>query len=83
MHFVPDELDAGPRVVQGRLPTLAGESADALAARVLAIEHQIYPEAARWFAERRLQFRDGHAWLQDKRLAEPVQFEFDADGKRI
>jgi phosphoribosylglycinamide formyltransferase-1 len=83
VHFVTEELDGGPRVVQGRLATVAGESADALAARVLAIEHQIYPEAARWFAEQRLQFRDGNAWLEDELLTEPVRFEFDADGKRI
>lgn len=83
VHFVTEELDGGPRVVQGRLPTVAGESADALAARVLTIEHQIYPEAARWFAEQRLQFRDGDAWLRDELLTEPVRFEFDADGFRV
>ncbi len=82
VHFVTEELDGGPRVVQGRLPTVAGESAAALAARVLDIEHQIYPEAARWFAEQRLQFRDGDAWLKDELLIEPVRFEFDADGYR-
>ncbi len=83
VHFVTEELDGGPRVIQGRLATVAAESADALAARVLAIEHQIYPEAARWFAEQRLQFRDGNAWLEDELLTEPVRFEFNADGYRM
>ncbi len=83
VHFVTEELDSGPRVVQGLLPTVRGESADVLATRVQAIEHRIYPEAARWFAQQRLQFRDGNAWLDGDLLAEPVRLEFDADGKRI
>ena len=83
VHFVTEKLDGGPRVVQGRLPMVAGESAAALAARVLAIEHQIYPEAARWFAEQRLRFIDGDAWLKDELLTAPVRFEFNADGYRF
>jgi phosphoribosylglycinamide formyltransferase-1 len=50
------------------------DSAKELAARVLAVEHQIYPEAARMFAAGRLQCRDGSAWLDDERLDEPIEF---------
>ena len=75
VHFVTEDLDGGPPVIQGRVPVLAGDSADELAARVLAVEHRIYPEAARMFAAGRLEYRDGAAWLDGTRLDEPLQFQ--------
>lgn len=55
VHFVTAELDHGPIITQGAVPILDGDTADTLAARLLAIEHQIYPQAVRWFVEGRLQ----------------------------
>lgn len=55
VHFVTAELDHGPVVVQAAVPVLDGDTEDSLSARVLACEHQIYPQAVRWFAEDRLQ----------------------------
>ena len=72
VHFVTAELDGGPRIIQGRVPILSDDTAATLAARVLTIEHQIYPQAATLFAERRLACRDGHAWLDGQRLDEPI-----------
>ncbi len=74
MHFATEELDGGPRVIQGRVPVKEGDTADSLAARVLEVEHQIYPEAAALFAAGRLEYRAGHAWLDGARLNEPIQF---------
>ncbi|MGF6775572.1 phosphoribosylglycinamide formyltransferase [Paraburkholderia sp. GAS334] len=54
VHFVTSQLDHGPIVIQSAVPVLAGDDAAALAARVLATEHVIYPRAARWFVEGRL-----------------------------
>ncbi len=54
VHFVTDELDGGPLIVQARIPVLPGDNAETLAARVLTREHRIYPLAVRWFAEGRL-----------------------------
>lgn len=54
VHFVTEDLDAGPIVIQAAVPVLAGDSAATLAARVLEQEHRIYPRAARWFLEGRL-----------------------------
>ncbi|MDH3749758.1 MAG: hypothetical protein OEU40_04120, partial [Gammaproteobacteria bacterium] len=71
------ELDGGPRFLQGKLSVDSSETADELCARVQAIEHQIYPEAANWFGQGRLEFKDGSAWLDDKRLDEPVVSDFD------
>ncbi len=76
VHFVTEELDGGPRILQGRLAVNAEESAAELCARVQAIEHQVYPQAADWFAQGRLAFRDGAAWLDDRCLAEPVVRDF-------
>jgi len=76
VHFVTDELDAGPRILQGRLTVDAEESADELATRVQAIEHQIYPQAANWFANGRLAYHDGAAWLDGARLDEPIVMDF-------
>lgn len=76
VHFVTEELDGGPRIVAGRLAVAAGETADELCSRVQSIEHQVYPKAAQWFAEGRLSYRDGQAWLDDERLDEPVVIDF-------
>lgn len=54
VHFVTPTLDHGPIVAQGAVPVIAGDDADALAARVLQVEHIIYPRAVRWFIEGRL-----------------------------
>ena len=54
VHFVTTELDHGPIVVQSVVPVLDGDDEEALAARVLATEHVIYPLAVRWFVEGRL-----------------------------
>lgn len=54
VHFVTPRLDHGPIVIQAAVPVLASDTADTLAARVLQQEHRIYPQAIRWFAERRL-----------------------------
>jgi phosphoribosylglycinamide formyltransferase-1 len=58
VHFVTPSLDAGPIVVQAAVPVLSGDSEATLAARVLEQEHVIYPRAARWFLEGRLQLHD-------------------------
>ena len=76
MHFVTEELDGGPRILQGRLAVDPNETADALCARVQAVEHRIYPEAANWFGQGRLEMRDGKAWLDNKPLEEPVVSNF-------
>lgn len=72
VHFVTDELDAGPRVLQARVPVLSGDDEASLSARVQRWEHIIYPEAVGWFAEERLQMRDGRAWLDGRWLDQPV-----------
>ena len=68
VHFVTEELDGGPLVVQAVLPIKADDTAESLARRVHQQEHQIYPLAVRWFAEGRLRLGAQGAMLDGQRL---------------
>lgn len=76
VHFVTPQLDAGPVILQSRVPVRRGDTEASLAARVLASEHVIYPRALGWFAAGRLAWRDGGAWLDGRPLSAPVVEEF-------
>jgi phosphoribosylglycinamide formyltransferase 1 len=54
VHFVVPEMDAGPIVAQQAVPVLDGDTEQSLAARVLAVEHRLYPQALRLVAEGRV-----------------------------
>ena len=56
VHFVTPDLDHGPIVLQSIVPVLPGDTEAALAARVLATEHRIYPLAVSWFVRGQLRF---------------------------
>jgi phosphoribosylglycinamide formyltransferase 1 len=58
VHFVVEETDGGPVISQQSVPVLQGDTEATLAARVLEIEHRIYPEALRLVAEGSLQRRN-------------------------
>lgn len=51
VHFVRSDMDTGPIIVQAAVPVSASDDEAALAARVLAAEHRVYPMALRWIAE--------------------------------
>lgn len=72
VHFVTEELDAGPAVIQGRLGILPGDDEKSLSARVQQLEHSIYPRAVGWFAAGRLAWQDGEARLDGLPLSQPV-----------
>lgn len=59
VHFVTEQLDHGPIIAQATVPVLPGDDEAALAARVLAQEHLIYPRAIRWFLEGMLAIEGG------------------------
>jgi phosphoribosylglycinamide formyltransferase 1 len=56
VHFVVEETDAGPIISQQSVPVLPDDTEETLAARVLQIEHRIYPEALRLVAQGRAKF---------------------------
>jgi phosphoribosylglycinamide formyltransferase-1 len=75
VHFVTEELDGGPVIVQARVPILPGDDEAMLAARVRAQEHRIYPAAVDWFARGRLALADGKAWFDGHALDTPILLE--------
>jgi len=75
VHFVTEELDGGPVIIQARVPVLADDTEETLAARVLEKEHIIYPLVSRWFAEGRLQLQDDQVIFDNQPLDQPLLLE--------
>ncbi len=75
VHFVTAALDAGPAVIQYRLPVRTADTAESLAARVHAGEHVILPRAVDWFTAGRLRLDNEAVMLDGQRLAAPVIVE--------
>ena len=63
VHYVTPALDDGPIIAQGAVPVLAGDTEDDLAARVLAVEHRLYPLALKMIAEEKAPLADPAAFL--------------------
>ncbi|HEY1492082.1 MAG TPA: phosphoribosylglycinamide formyltransferase [Steroidobacteraceae bacterium] len=72
VHFVTPELDGGPVILQSRLRVRPEDTEDTLSARVQATEYIIYPRVLDWFAQGRLAWQDGAAWLDGRRLEQPL-----------
>jgi phosphoribosylglycinamide formyltransferase-1 len=73
VHFVTEELDGGPVIVQAEVPVMPGDDETTLSARVQRAEHRIYPQAIEWFARGRLLLKDGRAWLDGRPLETPLR----------
>ena len=69
VHFVTDELDGGPVILQAKVPVFDGDDEADITARVQAQEHAIYPLVVSWFADGRLKMQDNAAWLDGQKLA--------------
>jgi phosphoribosylglycinamide formyltransferase-1 len=72
VHFVTEELDGGPVVLQAKVPIFPEDNAEDLAQRVHQHEHRIYPMVAQWFCTNRLMMKqqdnDYIAYLDGQRL---------------
>lgn len=68
VHFVTEQLDGGPVILQAKIPVFAGDGEDDLIGRIKAQEHDIYPLAIGWLLQGRLALRDGVAWLDGNPL---------------
>ncbi|MFA7892278.1 phosphoribosylglycinamide formyltransferase [Pseudomonas putida] len=69
VHFVTEELDGGPLVVQAVVPVAPDDTVQSLAQRVHAQEHVIYPMAVHWFASGRLRLGEQGALLDGQPLS--------------
>ena len=70
VHFVSEDLDGGPNIIQAIVPVLDDDNALTLQVRVQAQEHVIFPIAIKWFAEGRLSMIKGDAYFDNQALPE-------------
>ena len=86
VHFVTEELDGGPAIMQSHVPVLLGDTAETLAERVRHTEHRLYPQAALLLITGRLQLVDGQVCLDGIPIAPSGlrldQFDTDMRGHR-
>ena len=73
VHFVAPEMDSGPIIVQGAVAVGPGDDEQALAARVLAAEHRIYPLALKLVAEGRVRIADGRCLVDGVPVPDAAQ----------
>ncbi|QGY40047.1 phosphoribosylglycinamide formyltransferase [Pseudodesulfovibrio cashew] len=64
VHFVDEQMDHGPVIIQAAVPCQAGETEDELGPRILKLEHRVFPQAIQWFAENRLRIENRHVELR-------------------
>lgn len=65
VHFVTEELDGGPMIIQAHIPVLADDTEQSLQTRIQAEEYRIYPLAIGWLADERLKMQNNQAFLDD------------------
>ena len=73
MHFVVAEMDSGPIIAQGAVAVRDDDSEATLAARVLAVEHRIYPLALKLVAEGRVRVVDGRCLIDGVPVPDAAQ----------
>lgn len=68
VHFVTEQLDGGPVILQAKVPIFDEDSVESLTERVQTQEHRIYPMVVKWLVEERLQMKDGKEAYLDGNL---------------
>ncbi|ANE76512.1 phosphoribosylglycinamide formyltransferase [Dickeya solani] len=69
VHFVTEELDGGPVILQARVPIFPGDTEQDVQERVQTQEYSIYPLVVGWFLAGRLALRDNQAWLDSEAIS--------------
>lgn len=72
VHFVDEQVDHGPIIVQAAVPVLDTDTEETLSARILEEEHRIYPLAVQWFAEGRLKIVGRHVIVEGGEMHPPL-----------
>ncbi len=68
VHFVTEQLDGGPVILQAKVPIFDEDNVETLTARVQTQEHKIYPLVVKWIVEERLEMKNGKAFLDGEQL---------------
>lgn len=74
IHYVSNELDGGPLVLQAVIDVDEGDTAETLQQKVHQQEHVIYPMVIEWVAQKRLQMSDQKVYFDNKVLEKPLQW---------
>jgi phosphoribosylglycinamide formyltransferase-1 len=72
VHFVTEILDGGPLIAQSRISIHDDDTEQTLSERIKLIEHKLYPQVVRWFAEGRLAFKNNHTYFDGQKLERPL-----------
>lgn len=72
VHFVDEGVDTGPVIIQAAVPVSPDDTEDTLAERILRLEHRIFPEAVRLFAEGQLEVKGRKVTIKGYRLPDDV-----------
>jgi len=70
VHFVTEDLDGGPIIIQGKIAIVPSDTEGTLAQKVHEVEHEIYPKAIAWFASGRLSLEGNQVMLDDGLLSD-------------
>ena len=76
VHIVTEDLDAGPPLIQARVPIKINDNSSTLSSRVLKTEHQIYKKALQLLISEQLEYKNKNIWLNHKKLEKPLEIEF-------
>lgn len=68
VHFVTEQLDGGPVILQAKVPIFDEDTVEKLTERVQTQEHKIYPLVVKWLVEERLEIKNGKAFLDNEQL---------------
>lgn len=77
IHFVTEELDSGPVILQAQLDIEPGDTPDGVAKRIQCLEHIYYPRVVDWYATGRLRMIDDKAVLDGQVLEKPLYYRSD------
>ena len=72
IHFVTEELDGGPVIMQARVAILPDDNEESLAARILPLEHRMLLQVVERLARGEIQYRDGRVYFQGAPLEQPL-----------
>jgi len=73
VHFVTEELDGGPLIAQSKTKIANNETEESLVKKVLKLEHQLYPQVAKWFVNGQIKLENNEVFFENKKLEQIIQ----------
>lgn len=80
VHFVSEQMDAGPIIIQAITPCLQSDTEESLQNRIHCLEHKIYVQALQWLAQDRLEIRGHTVHLKDAGTKQAAAVEIESGG---